>query len=235
MHIPDQALCPYTCLVTFAVMAPVWYIATKKSAQFFEKRINPLIVALGSAFTFSIMMFNVPIPGGTTGHAIGAALLSILLGPWVSSMLVTIALLVQALFFGDGGLSSFAANSMVMGFVASFTGYYSYKFFIRDDSENLLKKCIFIGIAGYISISIASLVDGTLLGIQPILSHDSSGHPLYFFYPLSVSVPAMLSEHLGFLGWFEAVISASAFALLHLDVNFITEILKRGKGYENNQ
>lgn len=229
MHIPDGALCPYTCLATFAIAAPVWFIATKKSAKLFEKNINPLIVAMGTAFTFSIMMFNVPIPGGTTGHAIGAALLSVIFGPWISSMLVTIALLVQALLFGDGGLTSFAANSLIIAIIPSFTGYYVYRLLTKNESDNLLKKSIFMGVSGYMSISIASLVAGTLLGIQPIISHDSYGHALYFFYPLSISIPAMLSEHIMFFGWIEAIISASAFALLSMDRNFVYTILKREK------
>jgi len=63
------------------------------------------------------MMFNVPIPNGTTAHAVGAVLIAVLLGPWAAVVAVTVALLVQALFFGDGGVLSYGANVFNMPIV----------------------------------------------------------------------------------------------------------------------
>jgi len=70
------------------------------------------------------MMFNVPIPGGTTGHAVGGVLAAILLGPWGACIVITVALVIQALLFGDGGITAIGANCFNMAFVLPFAGYY---------------------------------------------------------------------------------------------------------------
>ncbi|MFH0702654.1 MAG: cobalt transporter CbiM [bacterium] len=218
MHIPDGCLCPYTCLTCFAIAFPLWFTASKKSSKLLKEKYFQMLAAIGAAFSFSIMMFNVPIPGGTTGHAIGAALLSIIFGPWVSSILVTIALLSQALLFGDGGITTFAANSLIIAFIPSFTGYYIFKLLNKNKSDNLFKQSILAGLSGYFSIFLASLIAGIILGIQPIISHDNSGKALYFFYPLSVSVPAMVSEHLSLFCWVEMIITSIIYGLLNFNL-----------------
>ena len=124
MHIPDNYLSPSTCVVMGAVMIPVWRIAVKKVKNELTKKRIPLM-GIGAAFSFMVMMFNIPLPGGTTGHALGATLVALLLGPWAACISVTIALLVQAVIFGDGGILAFAANSFNMAFVAPFIGYYT--------------------------------------------------------------------------------------------------------------
>jgi hypothetical protein len=50
-------------------------------------------------------MFNIPIPGGTTGHAVGAGIIAILLGPWTALLAVSVVLIIQAIVFGDGGIT----------------------------------------------------------------------------------------------------------------------------------
>jgi len=55
-------------------------------------------------------MFNVPIPGGSTGHAVGVAIIGIILGPWAAVIAISVALVLQALMFSDGGITAFAAN-----------------------------------------------------------------------------------------------------------------------------
>ena len=73
-----------------------------------------------AAFSFLLMMFNVPLPGGTTGHAVGGALIALLLGPEAAAIAVSVALALQALLFGDGGVLSFGANCFNMAFVLPF-------------------------------------------------------------------------------------------------------------------
>ena len=84
-------------------------------------------LAIGAAFCFTIMMFNIPVPGGTTVHPIGATLLAILLGPWAAVIGVTVALAIQALFFADGGVLALGANSFSMAFAMPFCGYFAYR------------------------------------------------------------------------------------------------------------
>ena len=108
-------------------------------------------MALGAAFSFVIMMFNVPVIGGSTGHAVGATLIAILLGPWAACISVSIALVIQALLFGDGGITAIGANVFNMAFVMPFVGYYVYRL-IAGDSATTRRMIVASGIAAYVSI-----------------------------------------------------------------------------------
>jgi cobalt/nickel transport system permease protein len=55
-------------------MIPIWFIASRKVEKNLKTKQIPWL-AFGVAFSFVIMMFNFPAPGGTTGHAVGAAIL----------------------------------------------------------------------------------------------------------------------------------------------------------------
>lgn len=211
MHIPDNYLSPSTCVVMGAVMIPVWRTAMHKVKNELTKKRIPLM-GIGAAFSFMIMMFNIPLPGGTTGHAIGATLVALLLGPWAACISVTIALLVQAVIFGDGGILAFAANSFNMAFVAPFVGYYTYNLIkSRIKSEKGTYVAVFI--SAYIAINAAALFTAIEFGIQPLLFKDVAGLPLYAPYPLSISIPAMIIPHLAIAGVLEGIITAGVYGL----------------------
>src|SRR5262252_8753637 len=95
MHIPDGYLSPETCATLGTAMVPVWLAATRRVKKIVKSRFVPLL-ALGAAYSFLVMMFNVPIPDGTTAHAVGAVLIAIVLGPWAAVVAVSIALLIIA-------------------------------------------------------------------------------------------------------------------------------------------
>ena len=116
MHIPDGYLGPPTSGALFAVMIPLWIAAARIVKQTLRTKQVPLL-AIGAAFSFVLMMFNVPIPGGSTGHAVGGVLVAILLGPWAAMIAITVALVIQALLFGDGGILAFGANCFNMAVV----------------------------------------------------------------------------------------------------------------------
>src|SRR5512136_1134184 len=125
MHIPDGYLSPLTCLVMFLLVLPFWYRGIQRMRQTMNARSVPLI-ALLAAFSFVIMMFNVPLPGGTTGHAVGATLAAIVLGPEIATIAVSIALIIQAFFFGDGGILAIGANCFNMAVVIPYVAYAIY-------------------------------------------------------------------------------------------------------------
>src|SRR5271157_5820972 len=168
MHIPDGYLGPATCAAGFAVMIPIWAIASRKVKKTLQAKQVPLL-AVGAAFSFVIMMFNVPIPGGTTGHAVGGVLVAILLGPWAACIAITVALVVQALLFGDGGITAIGANCFNMAFVLPFAGYYIYKAISFNSVPDSPRKVIAAAIAGYLAINIAAACAGFEFGIQPLL------------------------------------------------------------------
>jgi len=207
MHIPDGYLSPQTYVPFYAFIIPYLAIAARKVKKTIRSRHVPLL-ALGAAFSFVIMMFNVPIPGGTTGHAVGAVIVAILLGPWAASIAVSIALVVQALLFGDGGITALGANCFNMAVVISFVGYYTYKFISGNSAITSVRRWVAGAIAGYLGINVAAVCAGVELGIQPLIASAPDGHPLYAPYPLSVSVPAMSLEHLLVFGFVEALVTA---------------------------
>lgn len=207
MHIPDSVLSPASSLVANAVMLPIWTIAGRQVKAKLATRETPLL-ALGSAFSFTIMLFNIPAPGGTTAHAIGATLLAILLGPWSALIGVSVALAIQALFFGDGGLWAFGANCFTMAFVQPFAGYAVYRLCLRLLQNSERRNLYASAIGAYIGINAGAVAVAVLLGIQPALAHTPEGRPLYFPFGLNVALPAMLSVHLLVAGVAEAIITA---------------------------
>ncbi len=116
MHIPDNYLSPQTDAVMAVAMVPVWVHCIKKVRATLDRE-HMAFLGICAAFSFLLMMFNVPLPGGTTGHAVGGALIALLLGPEAAAIAVSVALALQALLFGDGGVLSFGANCFNMAFV----------------------------------------------------------------------------------------------------------------------
>lgn len=207
MHIPDGYLGPATCIAGYAAMAPIWTIASNKVKKTLQAKQVPLL-AIGAAFSFVIMMFNVPIPGGTTGHAVGAVLVAILLGPWAATIAVSVALVIQALLFGDGGITAIGANCFNMAFVLPFIGYTVYKIISGKSPATSLRRVVAAGIGGYIGLVVASLCAGIEFGLQPLLHHTASGQALYCPYGLKVAITAMVGEHLLIFGWVELIATA---------------------------
>lgn len=212
MHIPDNYLSPSTCAVMGAVMVPIWTMSVKKVKKEITKKKMPLM-GIGASISFLTMMFNVPLPGGTTGHAVGGTLLAILLGPEAACISITIALLLQALLFGDGGVLAFAANCFNMSFVIPFVGYHIYRF-LKERFKTRKGEYISTFIASYVGINVAALCASIELGIQPLLFKDTAGMPLYCPYPLSITIPSMLIPHLLVAGVLEAIITVGVLSFI---------------------
>lgn len=213
MHIPDGYLSPSTCATAFAAAAPFWYVASRKVGKMLHTKTVPLISVV-SAFSFTVMMFNLPLPGGTTGHAVGMGIAAIVLGPWASIMAISIALLVQAIFFGDGGITAFGANSFNMAIIGSLVAYGVYRLVAGSSALTSQRRVIAGALAGYAAINVSALATAIEFGIQPMLFHDVSGAPLYAPYPLSIAVPAMMLGHLTFAGLAELLITGGLIAYL---------------------
>lgn len=195
----------------YGLVIPFWYTATQKLRSVLSSRIVP-VMALLSAFCFVIQMINIPLPGGTTGHAVGASLAAIVLGPWPAVLSVSIALTIQALFFGDGGITTLGANCWNMAVIQVFISYYIYRI-ISSKTGTPKGKGIAAGIAGFVGINAAAFSTAVQLGLQPILAHSANGTPLYAPYPLSIAVPAMMAAHF-VAGIAEAIVTGSGIAYL---------------------
>jgi cobalt/nickel transport system permease protein len=207
MHIPDGYLGPQTYGVLYGIMVPLWALASKLVRRTLRQRQVPFL-ALGAAFSFVVMMFNVPIPGGSTGHAVGGVIVAILLGPWAALIAISIALVIQALLFGDGGITAIAANCFNMAFVMPMVGYWVYRLIGQGAPATSRRKWIAGAVAGYVGLNVAALTTAVMFGIQPFLARGPDGRPLYFPYPLEVAVPVMAAQHLLLFGFIEAVLTA---------------------------
>lgn len=213
MHIPDGYLSPIFSLGTGIVTVPTWVIGARKINAVLSRRTIPLL-AIFSAFAFTLMMFNIPVPGGTTAHAVGGTLIAIVLGPWAAAIGVSTALIIQALFFGDGGVLAIFTNCLNMGIILPFVGYFAYKLIAGRAPMLSVRRIWAAGIGSYIGISVAALAVGIELGLQPLLFQDAGGHPLYSPYTMSVAIPAMLLAHMLGASLVEAFVTALVVAYL---------------------
>lgn len=217
MHIPENYLAPATCGVMGAAMVPVWVHAVKKVGKELPKEKMPLL-GVGAAFSFLAMMFNVPLVGGTTGHAVGGTLIALLFGPNAACIAVSIALLIQAVLFGDGGILAFGANCFNMAFILPFAGYYTYRLIVKLASKNQPAKSgihyVAAAIGSYVGINLAAFFTAVEFGLQPLLFHDASGNALYCPYDLSVAIPSMMIPHLVVAGVVELVFTVVVYAFI---------------------
>jgi len=204
MHIPDGYLSLETVAISYIAVLPLWVYGFKRLKAALNEETLPLVGGL-TALSFVIMMFNIPIPGGTSGHAVGAALIAIIFNPWIAAIAVSLVLFIQAVVFADGGISTFAVNSLGMSFGGAFSGYYLFKLFKGK------KYAPFI--AGWGSAVASSLVIATALGIQPIFWSEG-GKPLYFPFDLSITFPALVGEHMLIFGVVEGFFTMIAYQFL---------------------
>ena len=213
MHIPDGYLSPATCVATYAIVLPFWVVAFRRVQRQLHTRLVPLL-ALFSAFSFVIMMFNIPLPGGTTGHAVGVTLAAIVLGPWAAIVAISMALLIQALFFGDGGITTYAANCLNMAVVGAFVAHWTYTLVAGKSAADSSRRVVAAALAGYVALNVAALLTAVEFGVQPMFFHDADGTPLYAPYPLAIALPAMMVGHLGVAGVAELAVTAGLIAYL---------------------
>jgi cobalt/nickel transport system permease protein len=207
MHIPDGYLSPIVSVGAGVMTLPVWAVATQRVKNVLNDRTVPLL-AIFSALTFTIMMFNVPVPGGTTAHGVGGTITAIILGPWAAVISVSVALIIQALFFGDGGILAILINCFNMAIVLPFVAYGIYRLIAARAPLLSGRRVVAAGIGGWVGMTVAALLVGIELGIQPIFFKDANGVALYSPYGLTEAVPAMLIAHVFGASIVEGLIAA---------------------------
>jgi cobalt/nickel transport system permease protein len=215
MHIPDGYLSPSTCATLYVGAGVGLYVALRRIRKTLTTRMIPLI-SVFAAFSFVLMMFNLPLPGGTTGHALGVTIAAIVLGPAGATLAISIAIAVQALFFGDGGITTLGANCFNMAIIGSLVGYATYRMIATGAEITSRRRWVAAAIAGYVATNAAAFVTALQFGIQPIFFRDSQGVPLYAPYSLGVAIPAMMIGHLAIAGVAEALTTAGLVAYLQV-------------------
>src|SRR3990172_7518853 len=227
MHIPDGYLGPITYGGLWAAMVPAWMVASKRVKEEVQAAQVPFL-AMASSFSLLVMLFTIPLPGGTTGHITGSPLVAIILGPWAGTLAVSVALAIQAVLFGDGGITALGANCFNIAFAESFVAWGIYRMMIgmgskvsewRSSSDQgkipvpLPFKIVGAGAGAYFAINTGALLTALELGLQPIL-HKGSGAASYFPFSFNVTVPAVLIPHLTAIGGLEVIITVAVLIFL---------------------
>jgi cobalt/nickel transport system permease protein len=231
MHIPDGYLSPQTYIPLFGVFISAAAVAVRKVKKEVSSRHIPYL-GMAAAFSFIIMMFNLPIPGGTTGHAVGAAVIAILFGPWAATVAVSVALIIQALVFGDGGITAIGANCFNMAVFMPFTAYYIFKLF-SNISKNKTGVSFAAFVSGYLSLTLSAILTAIEFGIQPIIASTTDGKALYCPYDLSIAIPAMALEHLLLFSIVEGIITAFIVSYFVKNEPALIYAFRKGGKYEN--
>ena len=226
MHIPDGYLSPATSIFFFVLILPFWYLGVRKLRERMNSRYVP-VIALMAAFSFIIMMFNVPLPGGTTGHAVAGALVAIVLGPEVAVIAISIALVIQAFFFGDGGILNIGANCFNMAVVLPYVSYAIYRAISKNTPISSRRRIAGAAIGGWVGLTVAAFFAAVEFGIQPIFWHAADGTPLYAPYPLSVAIPAMVIPHALIASIVEGAVAALAVIYLQRANSGVLEMAEK--------
>ncbi len=209
MHIPDGYLSPETCAAMYAAMVPAWWLTGRRLATRLSSALIPFL-SLGSALSFALMSFQLPVPGGTSAHGVGGTLFALAVGPEAAVVAVSVALAVQALFFGDGGVLAYGANAFSAAMAGPVAGWLAF----RALRSLRIREELAGAAAGFVGINVTGLAASLQLGLQPLLFRSPDGRPLYNPFGLREVVPAMLFAHLLVAGPVEAALTGLGLRLL---------------------
>ncbi|MEI9970566.1 MAG: energy-coupling factor ABC transporter permease [Ignavibacteriota bacterium] len=127
MHIPDGYLSPATCAVAYAAAVPFWRVALKRVKKAHELAPGAAAVPFRGALIRHHDVTTYRYRAGTTGHATGIGLATVVIGPRAAMLAVSVALVVQALFFGDGGVTAIGANCFNMAIMGALVAWVVYR------------------------------------------------------------------------------------------------------------
>ena len=196
MHVPDGMLTPQVWVPLASVSAVAVGLAARKAGRELEERQIPVAGVLG-AFVFAAQMITFPVAAGTTGHLLGAALVTVVLGPWLAILVMSCVLITQCLVFQDGGLTALGANIFNMAIIGCLVTAV-----VHQASRRLMdeRRSALVGAAlgGWLAVVLGALA----CAIEIVASGK---------FPLRESLIAMGGVH-AVLGVFEGVISSAAVA-----------------------
>jgi cobalt/nickel transport system permease protein len=201
MHIPDGFLAPTLTLPAYAIAAPLWVWGARK--HFGPNQIDalPAVGAL-TAVAFVLQTIMIPLPGGTSTHLVGACLLALLRGPLVAFVAESLVLLLQALFFGAGGITVLGVNALAMGLIGPLAAWLLFQP-LRGRAPTL---GAFLG--AYLGLQLSTLSVTLILGLQHHLD------AVQFPTPFPVVLAAMMLPSLAVTGVIEGLYTVFALRVL---------------------
>ncbi len=197
MHMADALISPAVGGTMWAVSAGLIGYCSRKVKEELDERKVPLMGVLG-AFIFASQMINFTIPAtGSSGHLGGGLILAILLGPHAAFLVISSVLVIQALFFADGGLLSLGCNIFNLGFFPAFIAYpLIYKRIVKKGASpaRIFTGALAAAIAGLQLGAFAVVLETLFSGITSL--------------PFSTFVALMQPIHLG-IGIVEGLVTAA--------------------------
>jgi cobalt/nickel transport system permease protein len=199
LHIPDGFIAPQVYLPAYAVAAAAWWWAARGLRQRLDHEEIPRLAVL-TALAYVLGLIMVPIPGGTSGHALGVALLALIFGPRLAFLAYSLVLLLQALLFGAGGITALPVNALAIGLAGALVATWTFRLLKR------LGEAPAVLAAGWLSVVVSSVLVALVLGVQPAIAHKPDGSPLFFPFGPEITLPALVLPHL-IIGAGEAVLT----------------------------
>jgi cobalt/nickel transport system permease protein len=201
MHIPDGFLAPTITIPAYAVATPLWLWAARKHFGPGQVDALPAVGAL-TAVAFVLQTIMIPLPGGTSAHLVGASLLALLQGPLAAFLCESLVLLLQALFFGAGGITVLGVNALAMGLLGPTVAWLVFR--------PLKRRAPRLGafLAGYLGLQVSTVAIVLVLGLQNRMD------PSQFPTPLPVMVVTMMLPSLAVTGVVEGLYTVFAFRVL---------------------
>jgi cobalt/nickel transport system permease protein len=201
MHLPDGFLSPQLSLPALAVAAPLWAWGARRH---FGREAAESLPVLGTltALAFVVQTIMIPVPGGTSTHLVGVTLLALLFGPLAAFVCEGLVLLLQALFFGAGGITVLGVNALAMGLAGPLVAWATH--------SGLRRRAPRVGafVGAYLGLQVSTLLLALALGLQHQLS------PTQFPTPFPVMLAAMMLPSLIVAGLVEGLYSVFAMGVL---------------------
>jgi cobalt/nickel transport system permease protein len=168
-------------LISLVVMGVVFWRIGRR----IDERTMPLMAVLAAGI-FVAQMLNFPIGGGTTGHLIGAALATILLGPYAAMLIMTVILIIQGVVFGVGGLTALGLNILNMAIIAPLIAFGIITLFGR-------RRTAGTPVAAWASVFVAAVAVAAQLALSYSLSGGAYGISGVLAFPAMMSVHALIA------------------------------------------
>ncbi len=201
MHIPDGFLSPQTYLPAYGLAAVAWAWAARGLRERIDETTLPRLAML-TALSYGLSLIMVPLPGGTSGHALGVALLALLFGVRHTLLAYSLVLLLQALLFGAGGLTALPVNALAMGLIGAVTAVAVYRLLAGFNAT------FAVAAAAWLSVMMAASAVALILGLQALIARRPDGTPLFFPFGPEITLPAVLVPH-ALIGIGEAVLTVA--------------------------
>lgn len=219
MHIPDGFLSLILSLILWIISIAAIFMAIRQFSKGENSHKLPLMGVLAAAI-FAGQMLNFNVVGGTSGHLLGAALATILLGPWEAVLVMTSVVSVQAIIFQDGGLLALGANIFNMAVIGVSVSYA-----VSQLLGKLFKKGKWsLGIKGFLSGWTSIFIAALAAGLELAISGTS---------PANVAVPAMAGIH-ALIGLGEGLITLAALLFVSSTKKEMVNDSEPGKGFDRS-